>query len=116
MNLYDPHFENRLMMTRRQLFGRSALGVGTAAMANLLGNDLLASSGPAGPGTHHPAKAKRVIYLFMSGGPSHHDTYDPKPDAPREYAGIWNPIRTLGEIQQVTDSCCRLPGGWSTQS
>ncbi len=79
MNLYDPHFENRLMMTRRQLFGRSALGVGTAAMANLLGNDLLASSGPAGPGTHHPAKAKRVIYLFMSGGPSHHDLWDYKP-------------------------------------
>ncbi|NCF88502.1 MAG: DUF1501 domain-containing protein [Verrucomicrobiaceae bacterium] len=79
MNLHDPHFENRLMMTRRQLFGRSALGVGTAAMANLLGNDLLASSGPAGPGTHHPAKAKRVIYLFMSGGPSHHDLWDYKP-------------------------------------
>jgi len=55
------------------------LGVGTAAMANLLGNDLLASSGPAGPGTHHPAKAKRVIYLFMSGGPSHHDLWDYKP-------------------------------------
>ncbi|MDA7614393.1 DUF1501 domain-containing protein [Verrucomicrobiales bacterium] len=79
MNLHDPHFENRLMMTRRQLFGRSALGVGTAAMANLLGNDLLASSGHAGPGTHHPAKAKRVIYLFMSGGPSHHDLWDYKP-------------------------------------
>jgi len=28
---------------------------------------------------HHPAKAKRVIYLFMSGGPSHHDTWDYKP-------------------------------------
>ena len=79
MNIHDPHFENRLMMTRRQLFGRSALGVGTAAMANLLGHDLLASSGPAGPGTHHPAKAKRVIYLFMSGGPSHHDLWDYKP-------------------------------------
>ena len=79
MNFHDPQFENNLMMTRRQLFGRSALGVGTAAMANMFGNDLLASAGPAGPGTHHPAKAKRVIYLFMSGGPSHHDLWDYKP-------------------------------------
>ncbi|MEM7027726.1 MAG: sulfatase, partial [Pseudomonadota bacterium] len=69
MNFHDPHFESRLMMTRRQLFGRSALGVGTAAMANLFGNDLLASAGPSGPGTHHSAKAKRVIYLMMGGGP-----------------------------------------------
>lgn len=68
------------MLTRRQLFGRAALGVGTAAMANLLGSQLLADA-PTGEkdGLHHPAKAKRVIYLFMSGGPSHHDLWDYKP-------------------------------------
>ncbi|MFT5192692.1 MAG: hypothetical protein ACI957_005751 [Verrucomicrobiales bacterium] len=79
MNTNDPLFEHRLNMTRRQLFGRSALGLGTAAMANMLSPDLLASNGPAGPGTHHAAKAKRVIYLFMSGGPSQHDLWDYKP-------------------------------------
>ena len=79
INLSDPIFQRDLMMTRRHLFGRSALGLGTAALANLLGSEVQASAGPAGPGTHHPAKAKRVIYLFMSGGPSHHDLWDYKP-------------------------------------
>ena len=66
------------MMTRRQLFGRSALGVGTAAIANLIGRSTYADARPHA-GMHHPAKAKRVIYLFMSGGPSHHDLWDYKP-------------------------------------
>jgi len=65
------------MMTRRQLFGRSALGVGTAALSGLLGPGLLASNETEG--MHHAPKAKRVIYLFMSGGPSHHDLWDYKP-------------------------------------
>ena len=75
----NPLREHDLMLTRRQLFGRGALGLGTAAMAGLLGSDLLAAEGADEHGLHHPAKAKRVIYLFMSGGPSHHDTWDYKP-------------------------------------
>jgi len=70
------------MLTRRQLFSRSALGLGTAALANLMGRDLLAdaSTPEATPsGLHHAAQAKSVIYLFMSGGPSHHDLWDYKP-------------------------------------
>ncbi len=73
----NPLREYDLMMTRRQLFGRTALGLGTAAMANLLGPELAAEGAPTGP--HHEPKAKRVIYLFMSGGPSHHDLWDYKP-------------------------------------
>ncbi|MCZ6822416.1 MAG: sulfatase, partial [Deltaproteobacteria bacterium] len=81
MNENHPIREHELMMTRRQLFGRAALGLGTAAMANLLGSDLGAmvrgarvpGAGGAGSmsGMHHGARAKRVIYLFMSGVPSH---------------------------------------------
>ncbi|HIG29169.1 MAG TPA: DUF1501 domain-containing protein [Verrucomicrobiales bacterium] len=75
-----PIRESELMMTRRQLFGRMALGLGTAAMADLLGPSLLSAGAPSGQtGTHHTPKAKRVIYLFMSGGPSHHDLWDYKP-------------------------------------
>ena len=44
MNYPDLFRESDLMMTRRQLFGRAALGLGTAAMAKLLGNDLLAGT------------------------------------------------------------------------
>ena len=71
----------KLMLTRRQLFGRSALGLGTSALAGLLGRDLLANANNGAPhaGLHHKPKAKSVIYLFMSGGPSHHDLWDYKP-------------------------------------
>jgi hypothetical protein len=79
MHETNPLREHELLLTRRQLFGRTALGLGTAAMANLLGPDLLADGGASPAGLHHPAKAKQVIYLFMSGGPSHHDTWDYKP-------------------------------------
>ncbi|MFP6901120.1 MAG: DUF1501 domain-containing protein, partial [Opitutales bacterium] len=80
----NPYRELDLMMTRRQLFGRAALGLGTAAMANLLGSDLLAAPG-AKAGIHHASKAKRVIYLFMSGGPSHHDLWDYKPKLSEDF-------------------------------
>ena len=74
MNLLDnlnPIRERELMMTRRQLFGRTALGLGTAAMANMMTPSLLGQNGlgDGAEGTHHKAKAKRVIYLFQSGGP-----------------------------------------------
>lgn len=71
--------EKQLLETRRQLFGRSALGVGTAALSGLLGSELQAESNGQLGATHHSAKAKRVIYLFMSGGPSHLDMWDYKP-------------------------------------
>ncbi|QEG42945.1 DUF1501 domain-containing protein [Roseimaritima ulvae] len=68
-------------LTRRQLFGRSALGLGTAALAGLIGDELGADVVSDRPpqGLHHPAKAKTVIYLFMSGGPSQLDMWDYKP-------------------------------------
>ena len=75
----NPLRESDLMMTRRQLFGRAALGLGSAALANVLSPNLLANSAGQAGGTHFTPKAKRVIYLFMSGGPSHHDLWDYKP-------------------------------------
>ncbi|MBD3674093.1 MAG: DUF1501 domain-containing protein [Planctomycetaceae bacterium] len=77
---HEIHQEHALNLTRRQLFGRASLGLGTAALTQLLGTDLLAEKPqPSTTGLHHPAKAKTVIYLFMSGGPSHHDLWDYKP-------------------------------------
>src|SRR4051812_43046516 len=72
-----------LLQTRRQFFGRSATGIGAAALASLLGDDLRAAddlkTSGALPKLHFAPKAKRVIYLFMSGGPSHLDLFDYKP-------------------------------------
>jgi hypothetical protein len=69
------------LVTRRQALGRFANGFGMLALANLLADEAVAS--PNNPLTvkppQFPAKAQRVIFLFMSGGPSHVDTFDPKP-------------------------------------
>ena len=74
-----------LNLTRRHFFGRSALGIGTAALSSLLARDGIASA-PMPPtdhgvlGTPHIApKAKRIVYLFMSGAPSQFETFDYKP-------------------------------------
>ena len=76
--------EYGLNLTRRHFFGRTAHGLGVAAMANLLTRDGFAQTSNATntglPGLPHFApKAKRVIYLFQSGAPSHLDLFDFKP-------------------------------------
>ncbi len=82
----NPNRQYDLFLTRRQLFGRTAAGIGTAALASLLNPNLFADASakpPNVPGVlaepHFPPRAKRVIYLFMSGGPSHIDLFDYKP-------------------------------------
>ena len=96
----NPLQQNRLHITRRNFFGRTATGIGTAALANLLdrdgfaANELAANEASAAdpgiqgsasrigglPGLPHFApKAKRVIYLFQNGAPTHVDLFDWKP-------------------------------------
>ena len=81
----DPQTERKLLLTRRHFFGLSSAGVGTAALATLLNEDLCASGSEqashAGlPGLPHFApKAKRIIYLFQSGAPSQMELFDYKP-------------------------------------
>ena len=66
-----------LRLSRRQFFGRTSAGIGGAALASLLDPALLRAA--AGPGAHFAPRAKRVIYLFMHGGPSQLDLFDHKP-------------------------------------
>ena len=67
-------------ITRRHFFGRAATGVGAAALASLMGGELQAAATGGLPGLpHFPPKAKRVIYLFQSGGPSQMELFDFKP-------------------------------------
>src|SRR6516165_10077263 len=77
----NPLLERAALLTRRHFFGRSALGLGTAALASLLHDDLFASEPTGGlPGLpHFKPTARRVIYLFMSGGPAQMDLFDNKP-------------------------------------
>jgi len=71
--------------TRRQFFSRSAQGIGAAALSSLLGPGLLGAGGPALGRPHFAPKAKRVIYLFMHGGPSQMDLFDYKPELSRRH-------------------------------
>ena len=69
--------------TRREFLHRLACGFGSVALAGLLADEARAEPGAADPlapkPPHFPARARRVIFLFMHGGVSHVDTYDPKP-------------------------------------
>ena len=75
--MLDPIQEHSRAMTRRTLLGRGATGLGGMALGGLLGGSAAAAGGSPVP--HFAPKAKRVIYMFMSGGPSHIDLVDYKP-------------------------------------
>ncbi len=90
----NPLLENRALLTRRQFFGRSALGLGTAALASLLGRES-AAAGSALGASHLPIRAKRVIYLFQNGAPSHVDLFDYKPKL-KEWHGRQIPDEVVG--------------------
>src|SRR5579872_504704 len=69
-------------VTRREALQRIACGFGSVALAGLLAEDAAASeaANPLAPkASHFAARAKRVIFLFMHGGVSHVDAFDPKP-------------------------------------
>jgi hypothetical protein len=72
-----------MLLTRRDLLRRGGMGLGMLGLAGVLADDkkLAASAdNPLSPKRpHFPGKAKRVVHLFMNGGPSHVDTFDPKP-------------------------------------
>jgi hypothetical protein len=75
----DPITEGRLLLTRRHFFGRTATGIGVAALATLLREEAPAATGGLPGLPHFAPTAKRVIYLFQHGGPSQLDLFDHKP-------------------------------------
>jgi hypothetical protein len=78
----DPVTEQQRLITRRHFFSRTAAGIGSAALGSLLNPRLFADVASAEyplKATHFGPKAKRVIYLFMAGGPSQMELFDYKP-------------------------------------
>jgi len=111
-------------ITRRQFFGRSSTGIGAAALASLLGEDMIA--GP--PDTtnkslvepsddhgslgqpHFAPKAKRIIYLYMSGAPSQIDMWDYKPKMAEWYdKDLPESIRQGQRLTTMTSGQKRFP-------
>src|SRR5438874_4957988 len=67
-------------MTRRQMLKNASIGFGYLALAGLTTEAAAEDKHPLAPRLgHHPARAKRIIFLFMHGGPSQVDTFDYKP-------------------------------------
>src|SRR6195952_4549283 len=81
----NPIRERELMLTRRQLFGRAAAGLGTAALGSIMAPSAFAAKGLPGL-PHFAPKAKRVIYLHQSGAPSQMDLFDYKPGLSKRFA------------------------------
>lgn len=71
--------------TRREMLRQCSSGFGMLALAGLLGESASASALVRPP--HYPARAKRMIFIFLGGGPSHVDSFDPKPRLDRDDGG-----------------------------
>ena len=105
---YFPQDEDDLMLriplgkTPRYCDGlsrRSFVQVGLAGMGALGLGDVLRGRAAA----ETSGKQTSMILIWLDGGPSHHDTYDPKPNAPAEYRGIWSPISTNVSGMDITE-------------
>ena len=102
MGHHKPNYEH-LALTRREFLGRCGMGMGGLSLASVMGGiggmlNARATESFASPlapkQPHFPAKAKHVIHIFCNGGPSHVDTFDPKPSLAK-YAGKNLPMENL---------------------
>src|SRR5689334_23179854 len=106
----DPILQTRF--SRRQALGRFANGFGMLGLASLFGQEVWGLTTSGGPLAikmpHYAPKAKRVIFLFMSGGPSHVDTFDPKP-ALAKYDGQAPPFELPKLMRTKTGNILQSP-------
>src|SRR2546426_331462 len=101
MEHHKPNLEH-LALTRRDFLRRCGMGMGALSLASLFGGLSTPFAHAADFGTsplipkapQFPAKATRVIHIFANGGPSHVDTFDPKP-ALEKYVGKLLPMENL---------------------
>ena len=99
---HHPSDPTHLALTRREFLHRCGMGMGALGLATVLGGPLGARAegdftNPLSPrAPQFAGKAKRVIHLFMNGGPSHVDTFDPKPSLDK-YHGKEIPIHHATE-------------------
>ncbi len=98
-------------ISRRELLARGGLGLGLVGLAGVLADDGRLAAAPVGPlaprPPQFPARARRLVHLFMNGGPSHVDTFDPKPALDR-YHGKPLPAASL-RTERKTAGAMRSP-------
>jgi hypothetical protein len=113
-----PATNEKPTVTRRSFFARLGSGIQGAALLHLLGDDLFARETASSIGAqgivaeaanlrprpaHFPAKAKSVIHLFMNGGPSQMDLFDPKPELDRRHGQSYFD-KIAGEVESPTSA------------
>ena len=101
-------------LSRRSLLSRIGCGFGSLALADLVSREAVADPSAGKPTsplaakqTHHPARAKRIIFIFMQGGPSQVDTYDPKSELDKhdgEKIEFFNSRRRKVQAERVQKS------------
>jgi hypothetical protein len=99
------------MIERRDFLWHLGGGLGGIALASLLQRDHLLAGEPRN-GLHHPAKAKRVIQLFMSGAASQCDTFDYKPRLIRDHGKAWDPGEKVELFQSNPGKTMQSPWKW----
>ncbi|MEM7654856.1 MAG: DUF1501 domain-containing protein [Bacteroidota bacterium] len=112
----DPQIHSlKQAMDRRNFLTKTSLGLGSLALGSLLnGGKLMASPAPSGRGLpdlpHFAPKAKRVVYLFQSGGPSQLETFDYKPKLQQYFGEDLPPsIRQGQRLTSMSASQSSLP-------
>jgi hypothetical protein len=87
-SMQNQSLRSNPILTRRDMLNRTAAGFGMVGLAGVCASadeTFQAASNPLNPKKpHFPARAKHVIFLFMNGGPSHVDTFDPKPELKKQ--------------------------------
>jgi uncharacterized protein (DUF1501 family) len=113
---HPPQALARSAMSRREMLCRAGLGFGAWALLDLLGCDgclgaeAAAENPVAAKQPHFQARAKHVIFLFMQGGPSHIDTFDPKPELNRLHGKPLPASATEGLQLQFTKNDAAILG------
>ena len=109
----NPLFDYQLQQTRRQFFGGVGLRAGNIALASMFGSELMSRAAVHPPMSglpHFAAKAKRLIYLHMNGGPSQLDMWDYKPQLKAQFdKDLPDSIRNGQRITTMTSGQARLP-------
>src|SRR5262245_27273735 len=111
----NPHTHRPIAcLDRREFLWRYGGGLGGVALASLLGRDgLLAAPAPGRTvALHHPAKAERVVQLFMSGAASQCDTFDYKPRLIKDNTKPWDPGEKVELFQSSPGHTMASPWQW----
>jgi hypothetical protein len=116
--MFNHHVPDGLAIpSRRSFLQQAGLGFGSLALATLLHEQSRAQPAPANPlaprPPHFPARAKAVIWLFMTGGPSQVDTFDYKPELQRRDGQTLSGADPRTGFFQTSGRCLKSPFRWA---